>query len=74
MSIFLKFHYPKLKLNQTFYGLRQKDLQRLEGYPAVICFLWNDQMEPLLMPFSEYEDIFQSISPAEDGQYKAQIY
>jgi hypothetical protein len=60
--------------NQTFYGLRQKDLQRLEGYPAVICFLWDNQMEPLMVPFSEYEDIFQSISPAEDGQYKAQIY
>jgi hypothetical protein len=46
----------------------------LEGYPAVICFLWEGQTEPLLVPFSEYEEVFQSISPAGDGQYKALIY
>ena len=60
--------------NQTFYGLREKDLQKLEGYPAVICFLWDNQREPLFLPFSEYEDVFQTLTPAEDGQYKAQIY
>lgn len=60
--------------DRTFYGLREEDLQRLEGKPALICFLWNDQPEPLLVPFSEYEEVFQSLSPAGDGQYKAQIY
>ncbi len=60
--------------NRTFYGLREKDLQQLVGHPSVICFLWDDQGEPLLMPFSEYEDVFQSASPAGDGQYKAQIF
>lgn len=60
--------------NQTFYGLREEDLQKLEGYPSIICFLWDNQTEPLFLPFSEYEDVFQSISPAGDGQYKAQIY
>jgi hypothetical protein len=60
--------------NRTFYGLREEDLQGLEGYPSLICFLWNDQIEPLLVPFAEYEDVFQSISPAGDGQYKAQVY
>lgn len=60
--------------NQAFYGLRQEDLQRLEGYPSVVCFLWDGQAEPLLVPFSEYEDVFQSTSPAGDGQYKAMVY
>lgn len=59
---------------RTFYGLREEDLQKLEGHPSLVCFLWNGQTEPLLVPFSEYEDVFQSISPAGDGQYKAQVY
>jgi len=60
--------------NQTFYGLRVEDLQRLEGFPSMICFLWDNQVEPLLIPFSEYEDVFHSLSPASDGQYKVQVY
>lgn len=60
--------------NETFYGLRHEDLQQLEGYPSILCFLWNGQAEPLLIPFSEYEDIFQSTSPARDGQYKVMIF
>ncbi len=59
---------------QTFYGLRKNDLQQLEGYPSVVCFLWEGQKEPLFIPYSDYEDIFHSISPASDGQYKVQIY
>jgi hypothetical protein len=59
---------------QTFYGLREEDLQQLEGHASVICFLWNDQIEPLRVPFSEYEEVFQSTTPASDGQYKAQVY
>ena len=60
--------------NQTFYGLREEDLRELEGHQSIICFLWDNQAEPLFVPFSEYEDVFQSISPAGDGQYKAQVY
>jgi len=60
--------------NSTFYGLRQEDLRLLEGHPAVICFLWEGQSEPLLVPFADYEDVFQSLSPAGDGQYKVQVY
>jgi hypothetical protein len=59
---------------QTFYGLRHKDLKKLEGQPAVICFLWKDQLEPLFIPFSDFEDVFHSVSPASDGQYKAQLF
>ena len=60
--------------NSTFFGLRKKDLRLLEGKPSIICFLWEDQVEPLIIPFSEYEDVFQSLTPASDGQYKVQIY
>ena len=59
---------------QTFYGLREEDLHELEGHPSVICFLWNSQTEPLLVPFAEFEEVFQSTSPAGDGQYKVQVY
>jgi len=59
---------------QAFYGLRKKDLQELEGRPSAICFLWERQAEPVFVPYSEYEEIFQSLSPADDGQYKVQLF
>ena len=67
--------YSKLhRENQAFYGLRKDDLRQLEGFPSVVCFLWDRQVEPLFVPFAEYEDIFHSYSPASDGQYKAMVY
>jgi len=60
--------------NKGFYGLRASDLRKLEGSRSFICFLWDGQREPLLVPYSEYEDIFASTSPAPDGQFKVQIY
>ena len=59
--------------NKTWYGLRAEDLQRLEGHLSFVCFLWDDQVQPLLVPFSEYEDVFQSTTPAGDGQFKAMV-
>jgi hypothetical protein len=67
--------YSKLhNRNQAFYGLRKEDLKQLEGHPSVICFLWDGQIEPLFIPFSDYEEVFSSYAPAKDGQYKAMIY
>lgn len=67
--------YSKLHgRNQGFYGLRKGDLQKLEGLPSVICFLWPGQTEPLFLRFDDYEEVFQSCTPASDGQYKAVIY
>jgi len=60
--------------HRTFYGLRQADLQRLQGHPSLVCFLWEGQLEPLMVPYADYEDVFESTSPAGDGQYKAQVY
>ncbi|MFC1475849.1 hypothetical protein ACFLQW_02465 [Candidatus Zixiibacteriota bacterium] len=63
--------HPK---NRTFFGLRQDDLKQLEGLNAVICFLWDTQSEPVFIPYADFEDIFNSLTPASDGQYKVQIY
>jgi hypothetical protein len=58
----------------TFFGLRKDDLQQLQGHPSLIAFLWDTQTSPQFVLFSDYEDLFQSATPAQDGQYKAQIY
>lgn len=59
---------------RTFYGLRRHDLQQLEGRRSFICFIWDEQPEPLIVPFEQYEDLFQTVSPAPDGQYKSQVF
>jgi hypothetical protein len=59
---------------RSFYGLRREDLKQLEGFNSVICFLWDGQAEPVFVPFSDFEDIFSSLTPASDGQFKCQIY
>ena len=67
--------YSKMhKDGRTFFGLRKTDLRVLEGHAAFICFLWDDQKEPLLLPYADYEDIFNALQPADDGQYKIQVY
>lgn len=60
--------------NKTFFGLRKIDLQVLEGTQGIICFFWEGQKEPLFIPYDEYEEIFASLKPATDGQYKVQIF
>ena len=59
---------------RCFFGLRDKDLRELEGGLSFICLLWDGQEKPLILPFSDFEDIFDTVSPAEDGQYKVQIF
>ncbi len=46
----------------------------LEGQKSVICFLWDAQEAPLLVPYAAFEEVFAALSPAEDGQYKVQVY
>jgi hypothetical protein len=60
--------------NRTFYGLRQQDLRELEGHTSFICFLWDDQTDPLFVPFNEYEEVFHATPAAPDGQYKSQVF
>lgn len=59
---------------QAFYGLREQDLRKLGGHLSIICFIWPDQAEPLFVPYSDFEDVFHSTSPAGDGQYKVQVF
>lgn len=74
-NIRIYFRYSKLHdRGTTFYGLRASDLKELEGYPSVICFLWNGQQEPVFIPGTFFEEILAGTNPASDGQYKAQIY
>ncbi|MGH7812855.1 MAG: hypothetical protein ACREQI_02480 [Candidatus Binataceae bacterium] len=71
----LYFRYSKKHpRNRTFFGLRKVDLQELQGHNSVICFFWDNQSEPLFVPFEEFEEIFAGLAPANDGQYKAQVY
>jgi len=60
--------------NRSWYGLREDDLKQLEGFDSFICFLWDNQTEPVFIPFSDFEDVFRSLTPASDGQFKCQIY
>ena len=60
--------------NQSFYGIRKEDLRQLDGFNSVICFLWDTQIEPLFVPYNEFEEVFSVLEPASDGQIKAQIY
>jgi hypothetical protein len=50
------------------------DLNALEGRCGILCFLWDDQPEPLFVPYSEFEAVFAELTPANDGQYKVQVY
>jgi len=69
------YRYSKVHgRNQTFYGLRKEDLKLLEGGNSVICFSWDNQKEPLFIPFSDYEEILNNIEAASDGQIKASIF
>ena len=71
----LYFRYSKKHPGgRTFFGLRKVDLQLLEGHNAVICFFWDDQSEPLFVPFDDFEETFAAMTPASDGQYKVQVY
>jgi len=67
--------YSKLHPDgRTFYGLRRSDLKQLEGFQSLLCFLWDDQAEPLLIPFRDFEEVFAGLRPAADGQFKVQVY
>jgi hypothetical protein len=59
---------------RTFYGLRETDLKQLEGHESVVCFLWDSQKEPLMVPYRDFEEVFATLTPASDGQFKVQIY
>lgn len=74
-QVYIYFRYSKLHSRaQAFYGLREADLSELSGHVAFICFLWNGQQRPMFVPFEDFEDVFDSTTPATDGQYKVQVF
>lgn len=55
-AVRLYFRYSKKHPgNRTFFGLRKVDLQSLEGHRGILCFFWDDQREPLFVPFEQFE-------------------
>jgi hypothetical protein len=58
---------------RTFFGLREVDLRQLEGHNSYLCFVVGDYSPPLLLPYADFEQIFQGAEPARDGQYKVQL-
>ena len=74
LRIYIRYSKLHRKKDNAFYGLRTEDLQQLQGHPSLLCFLWDEQKDPLIIPFSEYEEVLASTSAAGDGQYKVQVY
>lgn len=70
----LYVRYSKVHKNgRTFFGLREFDLRRLEGYNSYICFLFDDSSPPIFLPFVQFEEVFRGAKVAAGGQYKAQV-
>src|SRR5438309_8064857 len=68
------FRYSKVHgRGQAFFGLRQVDLRQLEGHNSFIALLTNDGSAPVFLPYAAFEGVFHDMSPASDGQYKAQL-
>jgi hypothetical protein len=69
------FRYSKVHTGgRTFFGLRAVDLRQLEGHNSYLCFLLDDGSPPLFIPYSDFEEIFANARPANDGQYKVQLF
>lgn len=69
------YRYSKVHAkSKTFFGLRHVDLQQLEGHNSFLCLHVDDGSAPIFVPYSDFEEVFHSIEPAGDGQYKVQLF
>lgn len=69
------YRYSKLHdARRTFFGLREIDLQRLEGHNSFLCLQLDDGSDPVFIPYADFEEIFHASEPASDGQYKVQLF
>lgn len=65
--------YSKIHRSRTaFYGLRQVDLNLLDGHNSFICF-FSDIQQPLFVPYADFDSVIRQSPLASDGQYKIQI-
>lgn len=68
------FRYSKVHdKGRTFFGLRQIDLQQLEGHNSFLCFILDDGSLPLFVPYADFEEVFRNAETAKDGQFKVQL-
>jgi len=68
------FRYSKAhEKGRSFFGLRQVDLQQLEGHNSYLCFLLGGESPPVFVPYADFEEVFANSQPARDGQYKVQL-
>jgi hypothetical protein len=74
VRIYIRYSKVHEGRDQSFFGLRKADLKLLGGKKSLLCFIWDVEKEPLIVPFEEFEEVFASVKPASDGQYKVQVY
>ena len=68
------YRYSKLhEARRTFFGLRATDLRRLEGHNSFLCLQLDDGSDAVFVPYADFEEIFNSSEPADDGQFKVQL-
>lgn len=71
LRIYLR--YSKIHGKGTaFFGLRQVDLNLLDGHNSYICF-FSDEGQPLFVPFADFDVVIRQSPLASDGQYKVQL-
>jgi len=58
---------------KTFFGLRKSDLDQMEGHNSFICFLVDNNSPPIFVPYVDFEEVFRTAKPADDGQYKVVV-
>ncbi len=69
------YRYSKLHdERRTFFGLREVDLRRLKGHNSFLCLQLDDGSDPVFVPYSDFEEVFHATEPANDGQYKVQLF
>jgi len=72
------FRYSKISksnnYSSSFYGLRNEELKLMQGKNAFICFVWNNDDSPILIPYSRFEYYLNLHPPSNDGQYKVHLF
>jgi hypothetical protein len=78
INTFIYFRYSKISnvgnYTKGFFGLRNEDLKIIKGKMSFICFILDEILEPILIPFKNYEYDFGLFNPSSDGQYKVLLF
>lgn len=78
INVHIYFRYSKISFirdyTKAFYGLRNEDLKLLQGKNSFICFVWDNDDSPILIPFNHFEYYFSQYQPSSDRQYKVLLF